>query len=111
MSVSVSSYKVAPVAAKLVSATITLTGYDAQVLRSMLGGLTRKERRAATGRNGGNKASENRARFLVKEINAALDAQGVSRLNEVAITPPDQAKNKAAGLRSGATHPAYSYGR
>lgn len=108
MSVSVSSVKVAPVAAKLVSATITLTGKDAQILRSMLGALTRAERRAAVQRNGGNKQSADRGRFLVKEINAALDAQGVTRLSEVAVTPPDQAKNKAMGLRSGATQPAYS---
>ena len=111
MSVSVTAVKTVPVKAELIKATITLSGKDAQILRSMLGGLTRAERRAATGRNGGNKASQDRARFLVKEINAALDAQGVERLSEVAITPPDQAKNKAMGLRSGAVRPAFSYGR
>lgn len=90
MAVTVSSKKTVPVAPTLISASIELSGHDAQVLRSMLGGLTRAERRAATGRNGGNKASQNRARFLVKEIIDALDAQGVVRLSEVPITPPDQ---------------------
>lgn len=91
MSVTVSSTKIAPVAAKLVSASIALSGYDAQVLRSMLGGLSRKTRRESTASNGGNKASANRARFLVKEIIDALDKQGVTRLSEVPVTPPDQA--------------------
>lgn len=111
MAVSVTSNKIPAVAAQLISVKLELSGYDAQVLRSMLGGLTRAERRAATQRNGGSKASGNRARFLVKELNAAMDAQGVIRLAEVSITPPDQAKNKAEGRTSGATQPAYSYGR
>lgn len=100
MAVTVTSQQTVPVAPKLISATITLDGHDAQVLRSMLGALTRKERREATGRNGGNKDSQNRARFLVKELIDAMDAQGVTRLNEVPITPPDQqAQRRAAGLR------------
>lgn len=99
MSVSVSAVKTVPVAQKLISATITLSGKDAQILRSMLGALTRAERRAATRRNGGSKESGDRARFLVKEINAALDAQGVTRLNEVPITPPDQAANRVVSTR------------
>ena len=111
MSVSVTAVKTVPVAQKIISATITLGGKDAQILRSMLGALTRAERRAATRRNGGSKESGDRARFLVKEINAALDAQGVTRLSEVEITPPDQALNKASGQRSGAVQPAYSYSR
>lgn len=110
MSVSVTAKKTVPVQAQILSATITLTGKDAQVLRSMLGGLSRKTRREAVKGNGGNQASADRARFLVKEINAALDAQGVTRLSEVPITPPDQAKNKAMGLPSGYVAP-YSYGR
>lgn len=109
MTVTVSSKKTVPVKAALISATIELNGYDAQVLRSMLGGLTRAERRAATRRNGGSKAAGDRARFLVKELIDALDAQGVERLNEVAITPPDQKANKAAGKRSGYVGNGYSY--
>lgn len=99
MSVTVTAVKTVPVKQSVLSATISLSGEDAQILRSMLGALTRAERRAATRRNGGSKESGDRARFLVKEINAALDAQGVTRLSEVAITPPDQAR------------PAFSYSR
>lgn len=101
MSVTVSAVKTVPVAQKLISATITLNGKDAQILRSLLGGLSRKERREAVKRNGGNQASADRSRFLVTEIFKGMDAQGVTRLNEVPITPPDQAKNKAMGLPSG----------
>lgn len=111
MSVSVTAVKTVPAAQKLISAAITLGGKDAQIFRSLLGALTRKERREAVKRNGGNQASADRARFLVKEIFTAMDAQGVTRLDEVAITPPDQAKNKASGQRSGAVRPAYSYSR
>jgi hypothetical protein len=96
MSVSVTASLTRPVKASIISATITLEGHDAQVLRSMLGALTREERREATGRNGGNKTSQDRARFLVKEIIDALDAQGVTRLEEVSITPPDQQAQRAA---------------
>ena len=99
MAVSVNASLTVPVAPRIISATITLEGHDAQVLRSMLGALTRAERRAATQRNGGSKESGDRARFLVKEIIDALDAQGVTRLNEVPITPPDQqADRRARGL-------------
>jgi hypothetical protein len=99
MAVSVNASLTVPVAPKVISATITLEGHDAQVLRSMLGALTRAERRAATQRNGGSKESGDRARFLVKELIDALDAQGVTRLNEVPITPPDQqADRRARGL-------------
>jgi hypothetical protein len=99
MAVSVNASLTVPVAPRVISATITLEGHDAQVLRSMLGALTRAERRAATQRNGGSKESADRARFLVKEIIDALDAQGVTRLNEVPITPPDQqADRRARGL-------------
>lgn len=100
MTVSVTSQQTVPVAPTLISATITLQGHDARVLRSMLGALTRKERRAATRRNGGNKDSGDRARFLVKELIDAMDAQGVTRLDEVPIEPPDQqADRRARGLR------------
>lgn len=100
MTVSVTASLTVPVAPTLVSATITLEGHDARVLRSMLGALTRKERREATRRNGGNKSSADRARFLVKELIDALDAQGVTRLDEEPITPPDQqADRRARGLR------------
>lgn len=90
MSVIVTAQTVAPRPPEVLSATITLEGHDARVLRSMLGALTRAERRAATRRNGGSKESGDRARFLVKELIDALDAQGVTRLDEVPITPPDQ---------------------
>lgn len=96
MSVSVSAELTVPVAPAVLSATINLEGHDAQILRSMLGALTRKERRAATRRNGGSKESGDRARFLVKELIDALDAQGVTRLSEVPITPPDQQADRAA---------------
>ncbi len=96
MSITVKSIKTVPVAQSLISVSLTLKGHDAQVLRSMLGGLTRAERRAATRRNGGNKASGDRARFLVKEILDGFDAQGATRLNEVAITPPDQQLTRRA---------------
>lgn len=100
MTVSVTASLTVPVAPSVISATITLEGHDAKVLRSMLGALTRKERREATRRNGGNKASGDRARFLVKELIDALDAQGVTRLDEEPITPPDQqADRRARGLR------------
>ncbi len=92
MSVTVSAVKVQPVAEKLISCSITLAGQDARIFRSLLGALTRDERRAAVRRNGGSKQSGDRARFLVKEIFTAMDAQGVKRLDEVAITPPDQAR-------------------
>jgi hypothetical protein len=99
MPVSVSSTRIAPVAPKLINVTLLLQGHDAQVLRSMLGGLTRAERRAATRRNGGSKESGDRARFLVKEIIDAFDAQGATRLGEVEITPPDQQAQRAARAR------------
>lgn len=67
------------------SFTLTLTGKDAQILRSMLGGLRRKVRREAVKSNGGNKDSANRARFLVKEIIKAMDDEGITRLNEVPV--------------------------
>lgn len=99
MSVTVIAKKTVPVAPAIIEASIVLKGHDAQVLRSMLGALTRKERREATGRNGGNKASQDRARFLVKEVIDALDAQGVTRLSEIPITPPDRQAERAARAR------------
>lgn len=98
MAVTVSTKRTVPVAPTLIEASITLKGHDAQVLRSMLGGLTRAERRASTRRNGGSKESGDRARFLVKELIDALDAQGVVRLSEVPITPPDQQAQRAARM-------------
>lgn len=96
MTVTVGSKKTVPVKAQILEVTFTLKGYDAQVFRSMLGGLSRAERRASTRRNGGSKASGDRARFLVKEIIDAMDKEGVVRLSEVAITPPDQQLTRAA---------------
>lgn len=103
MTVSVSANVVPPSKPIILDATISLSGYDLQVLRSMLGGLSRAERRAATRRNGGSKAAGDRARFLVKELIDAIDAQvgGDGRLTEVPVTPPDQKANKEAGLPSG----------
>jgi hypothetical protein len=101
MSVTASAVRTVPVAPSLISVTLTLAGKDGKILRSLMGALTRAERRAAIRRNGGNKASANRGRFLVKEIIDALDAQGVTRLDEEPITPPDQQANRAAGRRSG----------
>lgn len=68
------------------SVTMTLSPGDAKVLRTMLGGLRRKVRREAVKANGGGKDSANRARFLVKEIIDAFEAQGITRLDEVPVT-------------------------
>lgn len=95
MSVTASAVRTVPVAPVLLSATLNLQGQDAKILRSMLGALTRAERRAAIRRNGGSKTSATRGRFLVKEIIDALDAQGVTRLDEEPITPPDQQLGRA----------------
>lgn len=57
--------------------TIELDLEDATVLRLMLGGLKRAERRAATRSNGGTKTQADRARYLVKEIIDALSAEGI----------------------------------
>lgn len=86
MSVSVSAIRPAVVVPPPSSVTLTLSGEDARILRTMLGGLRRKTRREAVKQNGGNKASANRARFLVKEIIDAFDAEGAVRLTEVPVT-------------------------
>lgn len=99
MSLKVTATLPPPAPTSPIEVTINLKGHDAQVLRSMLGGLTRKERREATRRNGGSKESGDRARFLVKELIDAMDAAKCPRLSEVPITPPDQqAQRRARGL-------------
>lgn len=99
MTIQVTATLPPPAPVSPIEVTLTLKGHDAQVLRSMLGALTRAERRAATRRNGGSKDSGDRARFLVKELIDAMDAAGCPRLSEVPITPPDQqAERRARGL-------------
>jgi hypothetical protein len=57
--------------------TITLDQADARILRMLLGGTHREERRTAVKRNGGTVEDQDRGRFLVKEIIDAIDAKAL----------------------------------
>jgi hypothetical protein len=81
MSVSVNAIRPAVVVPPPSSFTITLSAYDAQVLRTMLGGLKLKTRGGATAKNGGGRAEVARSKTLTKEIFTALEAQGAAKFN------------------------------
>jgi len=70
--------RAAPVVPPPSEVVISLDPADATVLRTMLGGLKRAERRAAVEANGGDKEMADRARHLVKEIIDAMSAQGIN---------------------------------
>lgn len=74
----VTATRAVPVVPPPSEVVISLDPADATVLRTMLGGLKRDERRAAVQANGGDKEMADRARHLVKEIIDAMSAQGIN---------------------------------
>ena len=81
MSVKVTANRPTPVVPPATSYNIELSAYDAQVLRTMLGGLKLKTRGGATAKNGGGRAEVARSKTLTKEIFTALEAQGAAKFN------------------------------
>lgn len=81
MSVKVTANRPPPVVPPATSFNIELSAYDAQVLRTMLGGLKLKTRGGATAKNGGGPVEVARSKTLTKEIFTALEAQGATKFD------------------------------